>query len=77
MNNLPCIDCITLPVCRAQVFKETEDTMEPGVPLGIYKLFDKCSLLEYYVYRGANYLSEDSDKNIKRAAQYLLYRNEL
>jgi hypothetical protein len=50
--NLPCIDCITLPICKA-IYNEYDVSplTEKNAYISIIPLMRKCTLVRYYMYR--------------------------
>lgn len=53
--NLPCKDCITLPICRSHVSKfSRKDYTALDILSGLYR---KCSLLDNYLF-GVNHYDD-------------------
>ena len=49
MNPLPCIDCITLAICRSQYYKFIIETPPQKYPTSVREAIeDKCSKLKSY-----------------------------
>jgi len=49
MSPFPCINCITLPICKASVqdYYDKEPHLQTGT---IVKLLIKCDLIDYYAH---------------------------
>lgn len=51
MEQIPCIDCITLAICNSKYQEYDCQIVKPFKSLPIIPLMRKCTLIRYYMYR--------------------------
>jgi hypothetical protein len=70
--NIPCVDCITLSICKSQALADNQDRAGENL-IAMTELEDKCTLLSDYTLDGLDNSTLDYLQYCRRQRRVLAY----